>query len=59
MDVNNNTLEVSLFTKLSLKHNEKISIPIDEIPISKEKLKEIEVIRFIYNGHIYKTIFLE
>lgn len=57
MDVNNNTLEVSLFTKLSLKHNEKISIPIDEIPISKEKLKEIEVIRFIYNGHIYKTIF--
>lgn len=59
MDVNNNTLEVSLFTKLSLKHNEKISIPITELPITKEKLKEIKAITFIYNGHIYKTISLE
>ena len=54
MDVNNNTLEVSLFTKFSFKHNEKISIP-----ITKEKLKEIKAITFIYNGHIYKTISLE
>ena len=59
MDVNNNTLEVSLFTKISFKHNEKISIPITELPITKEKLKEIKVITFIYNGHIYKTISLE
>lgn len=54
MDVNNNALEVSLFTKLSFKHNEKITIP-----ITKEKLKEIKAITFIYNGHIYKTISLE
>ena len=59
MDVNNNTLEVSLFTKFSFKHNEKISIPITELPIIKEKLKEIKAITFIYNGHIYKTISLE
>lgn len=59
MDVNNNTLEVSLFTKFSFKHNEKISIPITELPITKEKLKEIKAITFIYNGHIYKTISLE
>lgn len=59
MDVNNNTLEVSLFTKFSFKHNEKISIPITEPPITKEKLKEIKAITFIYNGHIYKTISLE
>lgn len=59
MDVNNNTLEVSLFTKISFKHNEKISIPITELPITKEKLKEIKAITFIYNGHIYKTISLE
>ncbi|ASS37272.1 helix-turn-helix domain-containing protein [Mogibacterium pumilum] len=59
MDVNNNTLEVSLFTKLSFKHNEKISIPITKIPITKDKLKEIKGIRFIYNGHNYKTISLE
>ena len=55
----NNTLEVSLFTKFSFKHNEKISIPITELPIIKEKLKEIKAITFIYNGHIYKTISLE
>ena len=54
MDVNNNALEVSLFTKLSFKHNEKITIP-----ITKEKLKEIKAITFIYNGRIYKTISLE
>ena len=54
MDVNNNALEVSLFTKLSFKHNEKITIP-----ITKEELKEIKAITFIYNGHIYKTISLE
>lgn len=54
MDVNNNALEVSLFTKLSFKHNEKIAIP-----ITKEKLKEIKAITFIYNGRIYKTISLE
>lgn len=54
MDVNNNALKVSLFTKLSFKHNEKITIP-----ITKEKLKEIKAITFIYNGHIYKTISLE
>lgn len=59
MDVNNNTLEVSLFTKFSFKHNEKISIPITELTITKEKLKEIKAITFIYNGHIYKTISLE
>ena len=59
MDVNNNTLEVSLFTKFSFKHNEKISITITELPITKEKLKEIKAITFIYNGHIYKTISLE
>ena len=59
MDVNNNALEVSLFTKFSFKHNEKISIQIDEIPISKEKLKEIKAIAFTYNGRIYKTISLE
>lgn len=59
MDVNNNTLEVSLFTKFSFKNNEKISIPITELPITKEKLKEIKAITFIYNGHIYKTISLE
>lgn len=59
MDVNNNTLEVSLFTKFSFKHNEKISIPITELPITKEKLKEIKAITFIYSGHIYKTISLE
>lgn len=56
VDINNNAIEVSIFTKLSLKHNEKISIP---IPITKEKLKEIKAITFIYNGHIYKTISLE
>ena len=54
MDVNNNALEVSLFTKLSFKHNEKITIP-----ITKEELKEIKAITFIYNGRIYKTISLE
>lgn len=54
IDVNNNTLEVSIFTKLSLKHNEKISIP-----LSKETLKGINRVRFIYNGHNYKTISLE
>ena len=54
MDVNNNTLEVSLFTKFSFKNNEKISIPITELPITKEKLKEIKAIT-----HIYKTISLE
>ena len=59
MDVNNNTLEVSLFTKFSFKNNEKISIPITQLPITKEKLKEIKAITFIYNGHIYKTISLE
>ena len=59
IDVNNNALEVSLFTQLSFKHNEKISIPITELPITKEKLKEIKAITFIYNGHIYKTISLE
>ena len=59
MDVNNNTLEVSLFTKFSFKHNEKISIPITELPITKEKLKEIKAIAFTYNGRIYKTISLE
>lgn len=59
IDVNNNTLEVSLFTQLSFKHKEKISIPITELPITKEKLKEIKAITFIYNGHVYKTISLE
>ena len=59
VDINNNAIEVSIFTKLSLKHNEKISIPITELPITKEKLKEIKAITFIYNGHIYKTISLE
>lgn len=59
MDVNNNTLEVSLFTKFSFKHNEKISIPITELPITKEKLKEIKAITFTYNGHNYKKISLE
>lgn len=54
IDVNNNAIEVSIFTKLSFKHNEKIAIP-----ISKENLKGIEAITFIYNGHIYKTISLE
>ena len=54
IDVNNNTLEVSLFTQLSFKHKEKISIP-----ISKEKLKGIKTISFTYNGHNYKTISLE
>lgn len=54
MDVNNDALEVSLFTKLSFKHNEKITIP-----ITKEELKEIKAITFIYNGRIYKTISLE
>lgn len=54
IDVNNNTLEVSLFTKLSFKHNEKISIP-----LSKETLKGINRVSFIYNGHNYKTISLE
>ena len=54
MDVKNNALEVSLFTKLSFKHNEKITIP-----ITKEELKEIKAITFIYNGRIYKTISLE
>lgn len=53
VDINNNAIEVSIFTKLSFKHNEKISIP-----ITKEKLKEIKAITFIYNGHIYKTISL-
>lgn len=59
VDINNNAIEVSIFIKLSLKHNEKISIPITELPITKEKLKEIKAITFIYNGHIYKTISLE
>lgn len=59
VDINNNAIEVSIFTKLSFKHNEKISIPITELPITKEKLKEIKAITFIYNGHIYKTISLE
>lgn len=54
IDVNNNTLEVSLFTQLSFKHKEKISIP-----ISKENLKGIKTISFTYNGRIYKTISLE
>ena len=54
IDVNNNTLEVSLFTQLSFKHKEKISIP-----ISKENLKGIKTISFTYNGHNYKTISLE
>ncbi|WLD76241.1 helix-turn-helix transcriptional regulator [Mogibacterium neglectum] len=54
VDINNNTIEVSIFTKLSFKHNEKISIP-----ISKENLKGINRVRFIYNGHNYKTISLE
>lgn len=58
VDINNNAIEVSIFTKLSFKHNEKISIPITELPITKEKLKEIKAITFIYNGHIYKTISL-
>lgn len=59
VDINNNAIEVSIFTKLSFKHNEKISIPITELPITKEKLKEIKAITFIYNGHNYKTISLE
>lgn len=59
VDTNNNAIEVSIFTKFSFKHNEKISIPITELPITKEKLKEIKAITFIYNGHIYKTISLE
>lgn len=59
VDINNNAIEVSIFTKFSFKHNEKISIPITELPITKEKLKEIKAITFIYNGHIYKTISLE
>lgn len=54
IDVNNNTLEVSLFTKLSFKHKEKITIP-----LSKENLKGIKTISFTYNGHNYKTISLE
>lgn len=54
VDINNNAIEVSIFTKLSFKHNEKISIP-----ISKENLKGINKLRFIYNGHNYKTISLE
>lgn len=54
VDINNNAIEVSIFTKLSFKHNEKIAIP-----ISKENLKGIKAITFIYNGHIYKTISLE
>ena len=54
VDINNNAIEVSIFTKLSFKHNEKISIP-----ISKENLKGINRVRFIYNGHNYKTISLE
>lgn len=54
IDVNNNALEVSLFTQLSFKHKEKISIP-----ISKENLKGIKTISFTYNGRIYKTISLE
>ena len=33
--------------------------PITELPITKEKLKEIKAITFIYNGHVYKTISLE
>lgn len=59
VDINNNAIEVSIFTKFSFKHNGKISIPITELPITKEKLKEIKAITFIYNGHIYKTISLE
>lgn len=59
VDINNNAIEVSIFTKFSFKHNEKISIPITELPITKEKLKEIKAITFIYNGHNYKTISLE
>lgn len=54
VDINNNTIEVSIFTKFSFKHNEKTSIP-----ISKETLKGINRVRFIYNGHNYKTISLE
>lgn len=54
IDVNNNTLEVSLFTKLSFKHKEKIVIP-----IAKENFKGIKTISFTYNGHNYKTVSLE
>ena len=54
IDVNNNTLEVSLFTKLSFKHKEKIVIP-----IAKENFKGIKTISFTYNGYNYKTVSLE
>ena len=54
VDINNNAIEVSIFTKLSFNHKEKISIP-----ISKENLKGIKTISFTYNGHNYKTISLE
>lgn len=50
---NAESLEISLSTKLSLKNNETV-----QIPLSKEQLKNIKYLKFTDSKGVFKTIAL-